>query len=94
MLFLFEAGFFVLALAAFALAEFWGKFQALAVWSGLTLASLVVDHATRARLTRTPPADQTEARWQRDLIDGWRHLNRLLLLGLAGLAGWWWLSGR
>ena len=30
--------------------------------------------------------------WRQLLADSWRHLNRLLLIGLIAVAGWWWLG--
>ena len=92
MLFFFEAGFFALALAALALAEFWGRGQALVLWAVLTVLSLLGGPFLRARLARQPPADRTEAQWRRALADSWRHFDKLLLLGLAVLLAWWWLG--
>jgi hypothetical protein len=91
-LFFFEAGFFALALAALALAEFWGRGQALVLWAVLTVLSLLGGPLVRARLARTPPADRAEAQWRRALIDSWRHFDKLLLVGLAILAAWWWVG--
>ena len=92
MLFFFEAGFFVLAIAAIALAELWGRAQALAIWAAITLISLGAAPLVGARLARQPAVDRTEAHWRRTLADSWRHLNKLLLLGLAALGGWWWIG--
>ena len=93
MLFFFEAAFLVLALAALALGELWGRGPALMLWTVVTVLSWLAAPLVRARLARQPTADETEARWRRVLADNWRHFNLLLLLGLAGLALWWWLSG-
>jgi hypothetical protein len=32
--------------------------------------------------------------WRGAVTDSWRHFNLLLLLGLLGLGGWWWLGQR
>lgn len=92
MLFFFEAGFFILALLTLVLAERWGRLQALVLWSAITLLSFSASLFIRARLASRPPADETEIRWSRTLADSWRHFNKLLLLGLTALAGWWWLG--
>lgn len=92
MLFFFEAGFFALAIVALVLAEVWGRGPALALWGAITAASLVANPVVRARRWREPPADATEERWRRMVRDNWRHLNLLLLVGLAALGGWWWLG--
>jgi ABC-type protease/lipase transport system fused ATPase/permease subunit len=91
-LFFFEVAFFALAIVAIALAELWGRGQALAVWAVVTAGSLIAAPIARARLARRPPTDRTEEHWRRTLADSWRHLNKLLLVGLAALAGWWWLG--
>ena len=93
MLFFFEAGFFVLAIITVAIAEVWGRGQALVLWAAVTTISLLAGPFLRERLARTPPADRTEAQWRSALAESWRHLNKLLLLGLLGLVGWWWLGG-
>ena len=92
MLFFFEVGFFALAIAAIALAELWGRAQALAVWAGITVLSLGAAAVAAGRLARRPPADRIEAQWRRTVADSWRHLNKLLLVGLAALGGWWWIG--
>ena len=94
MLFFFEAAFFILAIVALALAEFSGRGQALGLWVTVTLASFLAGPALRTRLARTPPVDATEARWRQTLAASWRHLNVLLLLGLAALGAWWRLGMR
>jgi hypothetical protein len=81
-LFFFEAGFFVLAILTIVLAEAWDRGLALALWSSITLLSLLA----------TPPADRAEARWRSAVADSWRHLNKLLLIGLVLLAAWWWIG--
>jgi hypothetical protein len=93
-LFFFEAGFFALAIVAVAVAELWGKQQALLLWLAATALSLLAGPFIQVRLARSPPADRTEAQWRRALADSWRHLNKLLLLGMLALAGWWWLDTR
>jgi hypothetical protein len=92
MLFFFEVGFFALAILAIALAEVWGRAQALALWAGITLFSLASAPLVTRRLARRAAVDRIEAQWRRTVGDSWRHLNKLLLLGLAALAGWWWLG--
>jgi hypothetical protein len=92
MLFFFEAAFFVLAIAALALGEFWGRSQALILWAALTVTAVIARPLARRRLSRAPPADRAEAQWRRALVDSWWHLNKLLLLGLAALTVWWWLG--
>ncbi len=91
-MFFFEIGFFALAIAAIALAEWWGRGQVLALWGTIFVVSLVVSPAVRMRVARRPAADRTEEQWRRALADSWRHLNRLLLVGLLALAGWWWIG--
>lgn len=91
-LFFFEAGFFILAIAALALAELWGRGQALGLWAALTALSLLAGPILRARLQGAGPTDAAEARWRGALEDSWWHLNKLLVLGLVALAGWWWLG--
>lgn len=91
-LFFFEAGFFVLAIVALVLAEVWGRWPTLVLWGALTAASLAANPIVWARRWRGPPADASEERWRRLVRDNWRHLNLLLLLGLAALGGWWWLE--
>jgi hypothetical protein len=93
-LFFFEASLFALAIVAIAVAEFWGKQQALLLWLAATALSLVTAPLIQLRLARSPPADRKEEQWRRALADSWRHLNRLLLLGMLALAGWWWLDTR
>ncbi len=92
MLFFFEIGFFTLAIVAIALAELWGRGQALALWSTVTAASLAASPIVRARLARRPAADRAEEQWRRTVADSWRHLNKLLILGLLPLVGWWWIG--
>jgi hypothetical protein len=94
MLFFFEAGFFALAIGAIAVAEFWGKQQALILWLAATALSLLAGSPVQRLLARGPPADRREAQWRRALADSWRHLNKLLLLGTFALAAWWWLDTR
>jgi hypothetical protein len=89
MLFFFELGFVILALLTLLLAERWGRLPALALWSAITLLSVVASFFVRARLARRQAVDETEARWRRTLAESWRHLNLLLLLGLAALTGWY-----
>jgi hypothetical protein len=91
-LFFFEAGFFVLAILTIVLAEAWDRGLALALWSSITLLSLLASPLVRSRLERTPPADRAEARWRSAVADSWRHLNKLLLIGLVLLAAWWWIG--
>ena len=82
----------MLALVTVVLTEVWGRLQALVLWSAVTLLSFVASICIRARLAGRRPVDETEIRWRRTLADSWQHLNKLLLLGLAALAGWWWLG--
>jgi hypothetical protein len=46
----------------------------------------------RARAWRGAVENRGEERWRRMVGESWRHFNLLLLLGLAALAGWWWLG--
>ena len=88
----FEAGFFVLAIVGIALAEIWGRGPAAVLWGVVTVVSLAARPLVVGRLGRTPPADRSEAQWRRAVDDSWRHFNKLMLLGLAALGGWWLLS--
>src|SRR5947208_15444157 len=92
LLFFFEAGFFLLAVVALALAEIWSRSLALWLWAAVTAISFAVCPLVNARLARTPAGDRTEVRWRQTVADSWQHLNKLLLIGLAALAGWWWLG--
>jgi hypothetical protein len=91
-LFFFEVGFFVLALAALALAEWWGRGPALALWAVVTVGSWIARPLVRRRLERQPAADGTETRWRQAVAVNWGRFNLLLLLGLSSLTAWWWLS--
>jgi hypothetical protein len=91
-LFFFEVGFFVLALGALALAEWWGRGPALALWVVVTAGSWLASPLARRRRERQPAADRTETRWRQAVATNWRRFNLLLLLGLAGLTAWWWLG--
>ena len=91
-LFFFEAGFFVLAVAAIALGEVGGRGPALVVWAAITAASLAGRPLAQRRLARRPAADRVEDHWRRALGDSWRHLNVLLILGLLVLGAWWWIG--
>ncbi len=93
MLFFFEAGFFVLAILALVVAEVWGPGAALLLWVVVTVGSLLSGGVTRSRASRRQPVDRLDEQWWRALGEGWRHLDRLLLLGLLALGGWW-LVGR
>lgn len=92
MLFFFEAAFLVLALAALAVGELWGRGPALIGWAVVTALAWLAAPLVRARLADQPAEDELEVRWRRMLADNWRHFNLLLLFGLAALALWWWLS--
>jgi hypothetical protein len=94
MLFFFEAGFFVLAVAALIIAESWGRAQTVLLWLVLTVVSLAARPLARAYLARQPATDRREMQWRGAVTDSWRHFNLLLLLGLLGLGGWWWLGQR
>jgi hypothetical protein len=91
-LFFFEVGFFVLALGAVALAELWGRGPTLALWALVTALSWLARPLVQRWLGRRPAADQTEARWRRELVINWRRFNMLLLGGLVGLTLWWGLG--
>jgi hypothetical protein len=92
MLFFFEAGFFLLAVATVAIVEFAGRGTALALWLAVTGISLLASPLVRGRLAHKPPADAADTKWRQLLADSWRHLNRLLLIGTVAVAGWWWLG--
>jgi hypothetical protein len=94
MLFFFEIGFFLLAILAVALGELRGRGPALALWGTISVLSLALRPIVLDRLGRVPAADRGEAQWRGALADSWRHLNVLLLLGLAALSTWWWLGTR
>ena len=91
-LFFFEAGFFVLAITAIVIGEAAGRELALGLWAGVTALSLAWRPVFLRRLESEPPADRREAQWRRAVSDSWRHLNKLLVIGLAPLAAWWWLA--
>jgi hypothetical protein len=92
MLFFFEVGFFVLAVATVALVEFVGRGPALVLWVLVAAISLLASPLVQRRLARNPPVDAADIKWRQLLADSWRHLNRLLLIGLVVVAGWWWLG--
>ena len=92
MLFFFEAGFFVLAIATVALVEFVGRGTALALWLTVTAISLLASPLVRRQLARNPAADAADTKWRQLLAANWRHLNKLLLIGAVAVAGWWWLG--
>ena len=92
MLFFFEAGFFLLAVATLAVVEFVGRGTALTLWLTVTTVSLLASPLVRHRLARTPSTDAVDTRWRQLLADSWRHLNKLLLIGSIAVAGWWWLG--
>ena len=94
MLFFFELAFFILAMIALALAEFVSRGLALGLWIGVTTLSYAWSTLARAALARTPAVDRSEEQWRRTVEDSWRYFNRLLLVGLAALALWWWLGAR
>jgi hypothetical protein len=91
-LFFFEGGFFLLAILGLALAEFWGRGQALGFWLLVTALSLLGRSLALARLGRTAPAERADLRWRRAVADSWRHFNVLLLLGLVAIGAWWWIE--
>jgi hypothetical protein len=92
MLFFFEAGFFLLAVATVAIVEFAGRGTALALWLAVTGISLLASPLVGRQLARNPAADAAGTKWRQLLADSWRHLNRLLLIGTVAVAGWWWLG--
>jgi hypothetical protein len=91
-LFFFEAGLFLLFILAIGLAEFVGRGPALALWVLATALSLVGQRVVPARLARVEADDQLDQRWRRDFSDGWRHTNKVLLIGLLFFGGWWWID--